>query len=128
MFHSKKSIMTWIKSKYLKAKAINDRLMQRIIFVFIIHLCLAYFFVKGNENIGVLVILSIYGIVGIFFKQLLLPFITIWLFIGFILGNFIGWILMGVLYFSLITLIGLFIKYPQSGWIKSEPSEMKDLF
>ena len=82
------------------------------ILFFIVFLLIAIWPVFTSEPIRVWVIILslIFLVLGIINSKLLTPFKKIWIKLGEILGKFIAPIVMGFIYFLIITPIGLFMR------------------
>jgi hypothetical protein len=90
----------------------NDSNKSFGILFFIVFLIIAIWPVLTSESIRVwAIILSlIFLVLGIINSKLLTPFKKIWIKLGEILGKFIAPIVMGFIYFLIITPIGLFMR------------------
>ena len=90
----------------------NDSNKSFGILFFIVFLIIAIWPVLTSESIRVwAIILSlIFLVLGIINSKLLTPFKKIWIRLGEILGKFIAPIVMGFIYFLIITPIGLFMR------------------
>ena len=90
----------------------NDSNKSFGILFFIVFLLIAIWPVFTSESIRVwAIILSlIFLVLGIINSKLLTPFKKIWIKLGEILGKFIAPIVMGFIYFLIITPIGLFMR------------------
>ena len=90
----------------------NDNNKSFGILFFIVFLIIAIWPVLTSESIRVwAIILSlIFLVLGIINSKLLTPFKKIWIKLGEILGKFIAPIVMGFIYFLIITPIGLFMR------------------
>ena len=90
----------------------NDSNKSFGILFFIIFLLIAIWPVFTSESVRVwAIILSlIFLVLGIINSKLLTPFKKIWIKLGEILGKFIAPIVMGFIYFLIITPIGLFMR------------------
>ena len=90
----------------------NDSNKNFGILFFIVFLLIAIWPVFSSESIRVwAIILSlIFLVLGIINSKLLTPFKKIWIKLGEILGKFIAPIVMGFIYFLIITPIGLFMR------------------
>ena len=90
----------------------NDNNKSFGILFFIVFLLIAIWPVFSSESIRVwAIILSlIFLVLGIINSKLLTPFKKIWIKLGEILGKFIAPIVMGFIYFLIITPIGLFMR------------------
>ena len=90
----------------------NDSNKSFGILFFIVFLLIAIWPVFSSESIRVwAIILSlIFLALGIINSKLLTPFKKIWIKLGEILGKFIAPIVMGFIYFLIITPIGLFMR------------------
>tara|TARA_Y100000816_G_C25969583_1_gene505932 strand:+ start:68 stop:445 length:378 start_codon:yes stop_codon:yes gene_type:complete len=90
----------------------NDSNKSFGILFFIIFLLIAIWPVFTSESIRAwAIILSlIFLVLGIINSKLLTPFKKIWIKLGEILGKFIAPIVMGFIYFLIITPIGLFMR------------------
>ena len=90
----------------------NDSNKSFGILFFIVFLLIAIWHVFSSESIRVwAIILSlIFLVLGIINSKLLTPFKKIWIRLGEILGKFIAPIVMGFIYFLIITPIGLFMR------------------
>ena len=66
---------------------------------------------KGNEiRIWSIVISLIFLILGILYSKILTPFNKVWFRFGIFLGNFISPIIMGIVFFLVVTPTGLIMK------------------
>ena len=98
---------------------------------------------KGNEiRIWSIVISLIFLILGILNSKILTPFNKVWFRFGILLGNFISPIIMGIVFFLVVTPIGLLMRVlnkdllnlkfskTNSYWIKKseQKSKMKNQF
>ena len=90
----------------------NDNNKSFGILFFIVFLIIAIWPVFTSESVRVwAIILSlIFLVLGIINSKLLTPFKKIWIKLGEILGKFIAPIVMGFIYFLIITPIGLFMR------------------
>ena len=90
----------------------NDSNKSFGILFFIVFLIIAIWPVFTSESVRVwAIILSlIFLVLGIINSKLLTPFKKIWIKLGEILGKFIAPIVMGFIYFLIITPIGLFMR------------------
>ena len=90
----------------------NDSNKSFGILFFIVFLLIAIWPVFTSEPIRVWVIILslIFLVLGIINSKLLTPFKKIWIKLGEILGKFIAPIVMGFIYFLIITPIGLFMR------------------
>ena len=90
----------------------NDSNKSFGILFFIVFLLIAIWPVFTSESVRVwAIILSlIFLVLGIINSKLLTPFKKIWIKLGEILGKFIAPIVMGFIYFLIITPIGLFMR------------------
>ena len=90
----------------------NDSNKSFGILFFIVFLIIAIWPVFTSESVRVwAIILSlIFLVLGIINSKLLTPFKKIWIRLGEILGKFIAPIVMGFIYFLIITPIGLFMR------------------
>lgn len=79
-------------------------------FVFLIFAVLPYFTI-GRINYWLLVISIIFGTVTIFIPHILKPLNRLWFKFGLLLGKIVTPIFMIVLYFLVVTPIGLIIRY-----------------
>ena len=90
----------------------NDSNKSFGILFFIVFLLIAIWPVFTSESIRVWAIIFslIFLVLGIINSKLLTPFKKIWIKLGEILGKFIAPIVMGFIYFLIITPIGLFMR------------------
>ena len=90
----------------------NDNNKSFGILFFIVFLLIAIWPVFTSESIRVWAIIFslIFLVLGIINSKLLTPFKKIWIKLGEILGKFIAPIVMGFIYFLIITPIGLFMR------------------
>ena len=104
------------------------------------------FFTTGKTHYWALIAGSVVGLITLFYPSLLKPFNILWFKFGMLLGAIIAPIVMMVIFFVVVTPIGLLMrifgkdplrlkKHPEveSYWIKREsnpenPSSMKDQF
>ena len=93
----------------------NDSNKSFGILFFIVFLLIAIWPVFTSESIRVWAIIFslIFLVLGIINSKLLTPFKKIWIKLGEILGKFIAPIVMGFIYFLIITPIGLFMRLIQ---------------
>ena len=111
---------------------------------FIFFLIVSIFPLFKNEDIRVwaIVVAIVFLILGLLNSSLLFPFNKIWFKFGILLGNFISPIIMGLVFFTVVTptaflmrafgkdLLNLKKNNKKSYWIKKSPtkSKMKDQF
>jgi len=111
---------------------------------FIFFLILAFYPLLNDENIRIwsIIVSIIFLILGLIDSIILTPLNKLWFKFGNLLGGIISPIIMGVIFFGVVTPIGLFMKLlqkdllrlkknsSQTYWIKRSniKSEMKDQF
>ena len=123
-------------------KISSNRSFGIVFFIFFLIVSI-YPLIKGGEiRIWSLIIALIFLILGIINSNLLTPLNKIWFKLGILLGNFISPIIMGIVFFMVVTPVSLILKLfgkdilnlkqnnKKSYWIdKSEPkSKMKKQF
>ena len=123
-------------------KISSNRSFGIVFFIFFLIIAVYPFLKDGNLRIWSLIISSIFLILGLLNSKLLTPLNKIWFEFGIFLGKIISPLVMGIIFFFVVTPIGLFmrmlkkdllnLKYnsDESYWIKrSEPkSKMKNQF
>ena len=111
---------------------------------FIVFLIVSFYPVLNNEDIRIwsLIISSIFLLLGILNSKLLTPFNKIWIKFGFLLGKIVSPIVMGIIFFGVVTPIAILMKIlgkdllnlkfnnNQTYWIKKnyQKSLMKNQF
>ena len=111
---------------------------------FVVFLLIALYPIINNQNVRIwsLIIASIFFILGIINSNLLNPLNKVWFKFGLLLGKFISPLVMGIIFFLVVTPTGLImrlfrkdllnLKYNENStyWVeKNEPkSEMKNQF
>ena len=80
---------------------------------FVIFLIVALWPLKSGEDIRLwsLVLSIIFFILGIFNSKLLTPLNKLWFKFGILLGSIVSPLIMGIVYFSVVTPIGLFMRF-----------------
>ena len=125
-----------------KIKVSSNRSFGIVFFIFFLIIAIYPFLNGGNLRIWSLILSSIFLILGLLDSNLLTPLNKIWFKFGIYLGKIISPLVMGVIFFFVVTPIGLFmrilkkdllnLKYnsDKSYWIeKTEPkSKMKNQF
>ena len=125
-----------------KIKVSSNRSFGIVFFIFFLIIAVYPFLKDVNLRIWSLIISSIFLILGLLNSKLLTPLNKIWFEFGIFLGKIISPLVMGIIFFFVVTPIGLFmrmlkkdllnLKYnsDESYWIKrSEPkSKMKNQF
>ena len=82
-------------------------------FVFaIVFLIIGFWDIKNLENIRYwsIVVAVIFFLLGLLDSKLLLPFNKIWFKFGIILGNIVSPVVMGIIFFLVVTPIGIFMR------------------
>ena len=111
---------------------------------FIFFLIIAFYPLLNNENLRLwsLVISLIFLILGLLNSKILTPFNKLWMNFGLLLGKFISPFIMSIIFFLVVTPIGIIMKFlkkdllnlkfnsDKSYWIKKEgpKSKMKNQF
>ena len=111
---------------------------------FIFFLIIAFYPLLNNENLRLwsLVISLIFLILGLLNSKILTPFNKLWMNFGLLLGKFISPVIMSIIFFLVVTPIGIIMKFlkkdilnlkfnsDKSYWIKKEgpKSKMKNQF
>tara|TARA_Y100000816_G_scaffold287994_1_gene271721 strand:- start:3473 stop:3865 length:393 start_codon:yes stop_codon:yes gene_type:complete len=82
------------------------------IFFFVIFIIIALWPLLKNENIRIwsIIISIIFLTLGLLNSKILTPFNKLWMRLGILLGSIVSPIVMGVIYFGVITPIGLIMK------------------
>tara|TARA_B100000941_G_C28345944_1_gene469233 strand:- start:203 stop:595 length:393 start_codon:yes stop_codon:yes gene_type:complete len=82
------------------------------IFFFVIFIIIALWPLLKNENIRIwsIIISIIFLTLGLLNSKILTPFNKLWMRLGILLSSFVSPIVMGVIYFGVITPIGLIMK------------------
>ena len=82
------------------------------IFFFVIFIIIALWPLLKNENIRIwsIIISIIFLSLGLLNSKILTPFNKLWMRLGILLGSIVSPIVMGVIYFGVITPIGLIMK------------------
>ncbi len=123
-------------------KISSNRNFGIVFFVFFIIISLFPLFKDGNIRIWALIVSIIFLILGLFNSPLLSPLNKIWFKFGIMLGNFISPIIMGLVFFIVVTPTSLVMKVfgkdllnlkknnKKSYWIVKSPikSKMKNQF
>ena len=112
---------------------------------FVIFMTIALWPLLNDENIRIwsVIVSIIFLILGLFNSKILTPFNKLWMRLGILLGTIVSPIVMGIVYFAVITPIGLIMKLfgkdvlnlkidknKNTYWTlkKKIPSKMKDQF
>ncbi len=111
---------------------------------FIFFLIISFYPLLNNENLRLwsLVISLIFLILGLLNSKILTPFNKLWMNFGLLLGKFISPVIMSIIFFLVVTPIGVIMKFlkkdllnlkfnsDKSYWIKKEDpkSKMKNQF
>tara|TARA_B100001996_G_scaffold148496_1_gene113066 strand:+ start:59 stop:451 length:393 start_codon:yes stop_codon:yes gene_type:complete len=112
---------------------------------FVIFMTIALWPLLNDENIRIwsVIVSIIFLILGLFNSKILTPFNKLWMRLGILLGAIVSPIVMGIVYFAVITPIGLIMKLfgkdvlnlkidknKNTYWTlkKKIPSKMKDQF
>ena len=111
---------------------------------FIFFLIISFYPLLNNENLRLwsLVISLIFLILGLLNSKILTPFNKLWMNFGLLLGKFISPVIMSIIFFLVVTPIGIIMKFlkkdllnlkfnsGKSYWIKKEgpKSKMKNQF
>tara|TARA_Y100001980_G_C14432412_1_gene220612 strand:- start:151 stop:540 length:390 start_codon:yes stop_codon:yes gene_type:complete len=111
---------------------------------FIFFLIISFYPLLNNENLRLwsLVISLIFLILGLLNSKILTPFNKLWMNFGLLLGKFISPVIMSIIFFLVVTPIGIIMKFlkkdilnlkfnsDKSYWIKKEgpKSKMKNQF
>ena len=111
---------------------------------FIFFLIISFYPLLNNENLRLwsLVISLIFLILGLLNSKILTPFNKLWMNFGLLLGKFISPVIMSIIFFLVVTPIGIIMKFlkkdilnlkfnsDKSYWIKKEDpkSKMKNQF
>ena len=125
-----------------KIKIGSNRSFGIVFFIFFLIIS-TYPLIKGGEiRVWSLIIALIFLILGIINSELLTPLNKIWFKFGIFLGNFVSPIIMGIIFFTVVTPVSLILKLlgkdvlnikknnKRTYWIdKSDPkSKMKNQF
>ena len=125
-----------------KVKISSNRSFGIVFFIFFLIIAVYPFLKDGNLRIWSLIVSLIFLILGIINSNILLPLNKLWFKFGIFLGKIISPIIMGIIFFLVVTPIGLLmrligkdvlnLKYSnhKSYWIekKGPKSKMKNQF
>ena len=89
---------------------------------FVVFLIVALWPLKYEEDIRLwsLVLSIIFFILGIFNSKLLTPLNKLWFKFGILLGSIVSPLIMGIVYFSVVTPIGLFMRFLGKDLLKKD--------
>jgi hypothetical protein len=125
-----------------KIKISSNKSFGLVFFIFFIIIALFPLFKDENIRIWSIILSIIFLILGLLNSKLLTPLNRIWFKFGILLGNFISPIIMGIVFFGVVTPISLLMKMlgkdllnlkkndKSSYWIERSPikSKMKNQF
>tara|TARA_B100000029_G_scaffold169260_1_gene165474 strand:- start:1649 stop:2041 length:393 start_codon:yes stop_codon:yes gene_type:complete len=129
--------------KQKEIKISSNKSFGLVFFVIFIIIALWPLLNDGNIRIWSIIVSIIFLILGLLNSKILTPFNKLWMRLGVLLGTIVSPIVMGVVYFGIITPIGLIMKLfgkdvlnlkldknKKTYWTlkKKIPSKMKDQF
>ena len=129
--------------KQKEIKISSNKSFGLVFFVIFIIIALWPLLNNGNIRIWSIIVSIIFLILGLLNSKILTPFNKLWMKLGVLLGTIVSPIVMGVVYFGIITPIGLIMKLfgkdvlnlkldknKKTYWTlkKKIPSKMKDQF
>ena len=129
--------------KQKEIKISSNKSFGLVFFVIFIIIALWPLLNDGNIRIWSIIVSIIFLILGLLNSKILTPFNKLWMKLGVLLGTIVSPIVMGVVYFGIITPIGLIMKLfgkdvlnlkldknKKTYWTlkKKIPSKMKDQF
>ena len=129
--------------KQKEIKISSNKSFGLVFFVIFIIIALWPLLNDGNIRIWSIIVSIIFLILGLLNSKILTPFNKLWMRLGVLLGIIVSPIVMGVVYFGIITPIGLIMKLfgkdvlnlkldknKKTYWTlkKKNPSKMKDQF
>jgi len=135
-------IKQFILMNYKNIKISSNRSFGIVFFIFFLILSIFPLFKDGNIRIWAVIVSIIFLILGLLNSSILSPLNKIWFKFGVLLGNFISPIVMGIIFFTVITPTSLIMKVfnkdllnlkrndKQSYWIQKSgiKSKMKNQF
>ena len=127
---------------YKNIKISSNKSFGLVFFVFFLIISFFPLFKDGNIRIWAIILAIIFLILGLFNSSILKPLNKVWFKFGILLGNFISPIVMGIVFFGVVTptslimkilgknLLGLKKNNKKSYWIEksSIKSKMRDQF
>ena len=129
--------------KQKEIKTSSNKSFGLVFFVIFMTIALWPLLNDGNIRIWSVIVSIIFLILGLFNSKILTPFNKLWMRLGILLGAIVSPIVMGIVYFAVITPIGLIMKLfgkdvlnlkldknKKTYWTlkKKIPSKMKDQF
>ena len=129
--------------KQKEIKTSSNKSFGLVFFVIFMTIALWPLLNDGNIRIWSVIVSIIFLILGLFNSKILTPFNKLWMRLGILLGAIVSPIVMGIVYFAVITPIGLIMKLfgkdvlnlkidknKNTYWTlkKKIPSKMKDQF
>ena len=129
--------------KQKEIKTSSNKSFGLVFFVIFMTIALWPLLNDGNIRIWSVIVSIIFLILGLFNSKILTPFNKLWMRLGILLGAIVSPIVMGIVYFAVITPIGLIMKLfgkdvlnlkidknKNTYWTlkKKTPSKMKDQF
>ena len=129
--------------KQKEIKTSSNKSFGLVFFVLFMIIALWPLLNDGNIRIWSIIVSIIFLILGLFNSKILTPFNKLWMRLGILLGAIVSPIVMGIVYFAVITPIGLIMKLfgkdvlnlkidknKNTYWTlkKKIPSKMKDQF
>ena len=126
----------------MKLKASSNKSFGIVFFIFFLILSIYPLFKDGNFRIWTLILSIVFLILGLLNSSILSPLNKIWFKFGILLGNFISPIVMGVIFFTVVTPTSIIMKIlnkdllnlkkndNESYWVKKSEvkSKMKNQF
>ena len=93
-----------------KIKMSTNKSFGLVFFVFFLIIALFPLFKDGNIRIWAIIVSVIFLILGLLNSKILSPLNKIWFKFGILLGKIVSPIVMGIVFFLVVTPIGLFMK------------------
>lgn len=121
--------MNWIKREYVRNKKMSHQIKKQrefggVLLVFAVLILVVSFYKLGfvfnfKQSILMVLIFLLLGIT-ILLPKMLMPLLLVWFIIGTVLGEITSFVVMGILYFCLISPISLILKLKRKkekpGW------------
>lgn len=117
-----------MKKKLTDIKNPSNRSFGIVFFIFFLLVSVWPMFNDGNLRIWSLVISSLFLVLGLANSKLLTPLNTIWNKLGILLGRFISPIVMGVIYFLVVTPIGFVARVGGKDFLRLKKNNNKKTY
>ena len=96
-----------------------------VFFIFFLILSLYFYFTEKNINLYLISISLIFLVLGLINSSILTPLNLLWLKFGILLGRVVSPIIMGLVFFGVVTPTGLIMKILKKDLLKLKRSEKK---